>query len=87
MFVWVRCRVTTATPPHPSPLPTGEVERRSQPDLLRLAPHRFSRRLVAWLLRLPLKGGVIGVRDNHGGIVPTRCIIIGIVGGGLRAVP
>ena len=35
------------------------------PDLLRLAPHRLSRRLVAWLLRLPLKGGVIGARDNY----------------------
>ncbi len=42
--------------------PTGL---RSEPTV---SPHRLSRRLVAWLLRLPLKGGVMGgvgiVRDG-----------------------
>ena len=29
------------------------------PASLDCSPHRLSRRLTAWLLRLPLKGGVI----------------------------
>ena len=37
------------------------------------APHRLSRRLAAWLLRLPLKGGVISSKAQHSHFHPLEC--------------